>query len=464
MVIIWSNVEKLRHMLWSKAIKAFVGVTVSLVFIFSSGCFDDGINDAILSENHDSSENTMSGSSSSNKPGVNDTLPPVPGGSGQIRGATFDNDLMSVQWYTATDDGADASELSYSIYISEYDDIGTVDDIEENGTMVTPWTAGLGDIEIKISLDEGKTYYCNILVTDGNGNYAAYNSIPVTVEDMTAPEPGRNGNLAITDIGQDCLRLLWGNGSDNVTADESIQYRVYVSLEGNIDELENFFENGEPLNEWTTGVSELLATELVPGKTYYFNVALRDAGGNLAVYKLISVFLPDESIYMFATGTTSGNIGGREGADALCLDASSYYYENLSCAFVRAFVSVSAADQIKDFPSLYGIPAERPIRGPGGGLISPGWGGLLSGSIDMSLDDAGLFSPFYGDDGDIPGWWSGSTADGGYNDTLANCNGWTETKKVRASAGSADKTNDLWIDFNEINCSAKRHVVCLCWD
>ena len=68
---------------------------------------------------------------------------------------------------------------------------------------------------------------------------------------------------------------------------------------------------------------------------------------------------PADSIVLYTTlqgQVSNGNLGGRSGADQLCResrDKSVIYLINNSCSNVRALISISSSDQIKDFASLY---------------------------------------------------------------------------------------------------------------
>jgi len=101
-----------------------------------------------------------------------------------------------------------------------------------------------------------------------------------------------------------------------------------------------------------------------------------------------------KGLYLFATGTTQGNIsgGGRSGVDAFC---SNQKPSSLSCTGgLHAFINVDASDAILNFYSIYpSLPQDLPVYNPDKTKkIADNWQDLMDGSIDMSLADAGILS------------------------------------------------------------------------
>ena len=73
-------------------------------------------------------------------------------------------------------------------------------------------------------------------------------------------------------------------------------------------------------------------------------------------------------------------MGGRSGADQICKDAMDLdglvqKYNN--CPNVRAFISVSSDDEIRDFPSTYSVPTDKNVRNKFGRVISDNFSSLI---------------------------------------------------------------------------------------
>lgn len=163
-------------------------------------------------------------------------------------------------------------------------------------------------------------------------------------------------------------------------------------------------------------------------------------------------------IFLFQTTTNStgvlGGVGGRSGADNLCASSrSSYAFPDNSCTSTRAFISIVAGDQILNMPANYGVPSANEIQGPTGISVSPGWTALLSGSISVSLNGAGVLPP-------ATAWASYSTSAG----TLAgsHCTNGTLTG-LSGQVGSSGSTAAAWIDNGTGLCITPTTLLCVCY-
>ena len=138
------------------------------------------------------------------------------------------------------------------------------------------------------------------------------------------------------------------------------------------------------------------------------------------------------TIFTRKTSTTqNGNMGGRTGVDNICksiIDTELINMFNNSCTNIRAFISVSSTDEIRDFPTIYSVPTNVKVRSENGRLIANNWAGLLASN--SGGDPTGILGTLYGLTGFHGGeqsvsklYWTGSNSDG----SLANnCNGWTD--------------------------------------
>jgi hypothetical protein len=157
-------------------------------------------------------------------------------------------------------------------------------------------------------------------------------------------------------------------------------------------------------------------------------------------------------LYSESSTGRDGNLGGRSGADALC---SASPNRPTGLVQVRAFLSVSAGDQIADFPAKYGVPGGLAIESPTGAVLAGNFTRLLGGSILLSLQDAGVFSTNVV-------LWTGSESSGVV--AGGTCNGWTSSvSTVFSNFGRSFRSNVQWIATGFDRCSNNAFLMCIAY-
>ena len=167
---------------------------------------------------------------------------------------------------------------------------------------------------------------------------------------------------------------------------------------------------------------------------------------------------PADSIVLYTTlhgQISDGNLGGRSGADQLCIesrDKSVMYLINNSCSNVKALISISSSDQIKDFVSLYNVPTNKHVRNDLGRFITDNFSNLLSfhgdsfplGHIGLTFRTHSVFT-------------GSNRADGTVN--VENCSGYTSnlgnSAVANQEAGFLGGTNT--------SCSNAVPIMCICF-
>ncbi len=172
-------------------------------------------------------------------------------------------------------------------------------------------------------------------------------------------------------------------------------------------------------------------------------------------WSMLTPVLPDRLV-IFDGGGVTGAIGGRSGADVLCGQAAQSTPGVPLAAKTRALISVSADDEIRDFPVAFGVPTDRMITGPNWQVIADDWADLLDGSIDQSLDAAGAQTA-------TGFWYTGSLDDGSVATTT--CSGWTHGSALFGGRyGSTQSTSGSWMSISNATCgTSSYHVLCLAW-
>jgi hypothetical protein len=97
----------------------------------------------------------------------------------------------TLTWNKASDLVSADADLQYIIYMSEGDNLNTVEDIEANGTVVQDYTADIETLDIT-GLQPGITYYFNVIVMDEGGNKTAYTAAAASTK--TYPNSSGNSN------------------------------------------------------------------------------------------------------------------------------------------------------------------------------------------------------------------------------------------------------------------------------
>jgi len=113
--------------------------------------------------------------------------------------------------------------------------------------------------------------------------------------DTTAPEPGGYGTITVSNITGDCVTLTWTEATDNgsgtafsrTTAKEDLEYLAYFSMRDDIDGPANIEANGTPVGDWEAGIGSKDVIGLSEDTSYWFNVVVRDEGGNSAAYTMV---------------------------------------------------------------------------------------------------------------------------------------------------------------------------------
>ena len=163
------------------------------------------------------------------------------------------------------------------------------------------------------------------------------------------------------------------------------------------------------------------------------------------------------SVVMFATTNTMGLIGGgsggRDSADSLCQSTAPNLPDDYNG--IRAFISVTGADEISDIDNLYQVPTGVMIESSSGKVIANTWTDLLDGTLDQSLADAEV----------LPSsqlFWSGSNAGG--IAVADRCSNWTEDDGgTDGQVGSSDETNGDWLTNADAvqTCDTELPILCI---
>lgn len=204
----------------------------------------------------------------------------------------------TLSWSAASDNLTEKSNLLYSIYGSADDNIDSLSAIEQNGTLLMDSMEGTTSYRYTIS---GTTLrYFNVIVEDECGNRSCYTSTSALNfgTDNSAPTLPLS-NITISKTTGTAIDLAWTAAYDTYgTAREKLQYAVYrievpvgsgigVSNFDTVEKVEQY--NGAWRLDYSTNRLTVSISGLTEGKTYLFNVIVRDEAGNKTAYKPLQV-------------------------------------------------------------------------------------------------------------------------------------------------------------------------------
>lgn len=264
--------------------------------------------------------------------------------------------------------------------------------------------------------------------------------------------------------GPSCGSAITESNDTSTDTDDADTYTVGGSVSGLSGTLVLQNNSADNLSLSST-TSFTFSTAIADGSSYNVTVLTQASGqtctvsngsGNIAAANVtnVTVTCSDNVMTLFrSSSTTLGTLGGRSGADSICNSSVG----SLTCSNVRAFISVSASDEIQDMPGNYGVPTDATIKSSNGTTLASNWSSLLSGSITNSLADAAVLSS-----GDF--WWSGSTSAGAV-DTSSNCSGWSSSSTGTGRLGFSSTTGSGWIQYSGSGVCNETNdpILCLCY-
>ncbi len=337
---------------------------------------------------------------------------PTPGAGGTVWLVEAASYSLSVT-FAAAAPGDDVLGNRYRVYYAAGSTVpmDTVADVLENGTPATDWSLDVTSAEIS-GLDSGATYRINVLLKSGADEMAAYNAIVAGTLDLSPPTV-TDATLTLTEVTPGWLKVEWVPATDNVTID--LEYAVMVSTEsGTVASWPVGSDAIAGSSGWLMAQADDVKS-LFAGQTYYANVFVRDAAGNVSAYGVQSATLSSATsimLYKLTAGvaTVEGGLRrSRMDLDNLCgLDP--YYFAQAPAGCMsgttRGFISDSVEDTVRGMAAMYGYPGNVPVTSSSGVVVATSWSALFSSNLQSTIDAAGIASTRY---------WTFSLATGEYD-------------------------------------------------
>ena len=164
----------------------------------------------------------------------------------------------------------------------------------------------------------------------------------------------------------------------------------------------------------------------------------------------------DTYIIYVTSATTTGAMGGREGADEFC---NNNMPSGVLCGDVHAFLSINTNDEIQDIPSVYypGFNDSLPIY----------WGHSTTGALTKMAEN---FTDML--DSSILVSQSTGTGSNTYTHTFSNADGTLQTNGYTCGGGTSTigngansypyAVNTQWLYYSASACTGNRNLRCFC--
>ncbi|MEA1960703.1 MAG: InlB B-repeat-containing protein [Bacillota bacterium] len=188
-------------------------------------------------------------------------------------------------WATNISAGSaeDSQNLEFHLSNNNTSLFSTQPSVSQTGTLTyAPVSDKIGTAQVTIYLkDDGGT-------ANGGQDTSAEQVFSICISDLTAPTVA-DGNISVSGISPTGAALSWNRGSDNLSAQNDLEYGVYRSASNNIDNVENIESNGLLIGSFTKNIDTINVSGLTPDTQYYFNIIVRDEAGNKTAYTMAGV-------------------------------------------------------------------------------------------------------------------------------------------------------------------------------
>jgi len=218
-----------------------------------------------------------------------DVTAPVPGAGGTITASSVSAGALVLHWSPAADDRTIQPRLSYAVYQSTSSPLTTVAECEGEGALLQVYQDRAPTTLYVNGLGADTPYTFNIVVEDLAGNKSAYrprSQSTSTRRDATAPLAANAGNMEISDVTTTSLVLSWPAAVDDLAEASDLRYAAYMSESRNITTPADCYDHGTPVSDFAANLLTTTVANLVPDRSYYFNVVVQDPAGNTSSYSI----------------------------------------------------------------------------------------------------------------------------------------------------------------------------------
>jgi predicted nucleotidyltransferase len=192
---------------------------------------------------------------------------------------------VTLSWSASSDSETISPGLSYHVLINK--NAGEPSSISfDNGYRKIVKEGSTRKLELTTRLPYG-TYFWTVQAID-----TAYAGSPFAPEQsfsIVSPSPGDSGKITPVDITTNSVQLKWMTASNDTTPYSDLMYMVYVSTVDYGYQVNNWINDGEPINSWETNISTQKIENLTQDTEYFCTVLVKDADGDINIYNAVSV-------------------------------------------------------------------------------------------------------------------------------------------------------------------------------
>lgn len=211
---------------------------------------------------------------------------PSPSNDGNINLVEATQTTVNITWERASDvapvgvSNTPQAQLKYRVYVAN-EPINTLENVYKKGRLIQSGTNI--NSYVATGMVPGAPLYFNVVVEDNEANEALYSVATITLspEDITPPVVGNGGVVTAANITYEKLDVVFTKGTDNVTPQDSLLYRLYRTPSGNVAD-SVLVATGQDVNRFTV-------TGLQAATLYYFFYAIQDKRNNRALSQVLSV-------------------------------------------------------------------------------------------------------------------------------------------------------------------------------
>ncbi|HNY12429.1 MAG TPA: hypothetical protein PKK26_12625 [Candidatus Wallbacteria bacterium] len=168
------------------------------------------------------------------------------------------------------------------------------DVVKQNLVVYSGTTDWDYEFDVPGILVNGTAYLSLHGVTDASGNNPTLSTYILPIDTTGIPPTVSNATISLS-TASNTINFSWNAASDDITPAANLSYSIYCTIENNLfNSVADCKANGTYV-AGTTGTTTKSITDtsnLKSNTLYYFNIIVKDAGGNESIYSTANITSP----------------------------------------------------------------------------------------------------------------------------------------------------------------------------